>query len=234
MVDGPRQFAPCCRRPVMVTTFCCIPTMSEKRYWKGWSVCASSPTSLQPTCGLSDFVASADSGTRDYAGLFAVTTGHGIEQAKKNLPENDDYSGILLQALADRLAEALAEALHAKVRRELWGLCAGRGAEQPRPGQGKKYRGIRPAPGYPACPDHSEKEKIFKLLDAPGNIGVELTDSFAMHPAAAVSGYYIGHPESKYFVVGKTGQGSGQRITPDERTFRSTRLKKFLRPNLEY
>jgi 5-methyltetrahydrofolate--homocysteine methyltransferase len=151
---------------------------------------------------LADFVAPADSGVEDWAGLFAVTAGHGIEEAKKKLPENDDYAGILLQALADRLAEALAEALHAKVRRELWGYAP----DEELSNQDlikENYRGIRPAPGYPACPDHSEKAKIFELLDAPGNIGLELTESFAMHPAAAVSGYYFGHPDSKYFVVGK-------------------------------
>jgi len=181
---------------------------------------------------LSDFVASADSGTRDYAGLFAVTTGHGIEQAKKNLPENDDYSGILLQALADRLAEALAEALHAKVRRELWGYAPDEALSNHDLVK-EKYRGIRPAPGYPACPDHSEKEKIFKLLDAPGNIGVELTDSFAMHPAAAVSGYYIGHPESKYFVVGKLGKDQVKDYAR-RKNISLDQAEKFLRPNLEY
>ncbi len=181
---------------------------------------------------LADYVAPADSGIEDWAGLFAVTTGHGIEEAKKKLPENDDYSGIMLQALADRLAEALAEALHAKVRRELWGY-----APDEKLGNQElikeKYRGIRPAPGYPACPDHSEKEKIFKLLDAPGNIGVELTESFAMHPAAAVSGYYFGHPESKYFVVGKLGKDQVKDYAR-RKDIGMEQAEKFLRPNLDY
>lgn len=181
---------------------------------------------------LSDFVAPADSDTRDYAGMFAVTTGHGIEEAKKNLPDNDDYAGILLQALADRLAEALAEALHAKVRRELWGYAQDEELSNQELVK-EKYRGIRPAPGYPACPDHSEKEKLFKLLDAPGNIGLELTESFAMHPAAAVSGYYIGHPESKYFVVGKLGKDQVKDYAR-RKSISLEQAEKFLRPNLEY
>jgi len=179
---------------------------------------------------LADFVAPVDSGVKDHVGLFAVTTGHGIEDAKNRLPDNDDYAGILLQSLADRLAEALAESLHAKVRRELWGYAADESLSDQEL-IGEKYRGIRPAPGYPACPDHSEKRKVFELLDAPGNIGVELTESFAMHPAAAVSGYYFAHPESKYFVVGKLGRDqledyAGRKgISIDE-------AEKLLRPNL--
>ena len=181
---------------------------------------------------LADFVAPADSGVEDWAGIFAVTTGHGIEAAKKKLPENDDYSGIMLQALADRLAEALAEALHAKVRREIWGY-----ASDEQLGNQElikeKYRGIRPAPGYPACPDHSEKEKIFRLLDAPGKIGLELTESFAMHPAAAVSGYYFAHPDSKYFVVGKLGKDQVEDYAK-RKDISVEQAEKFLRPNLDY
>jgi 5-methyltetrahydrofolate--homocysteine methyltransferase len=154
---------------------------------------------------LSDFLAPAHSGVDDWVGLFAVTTGHGLEEAKKKLPENDDYAGILLQALADRLAEALAEALHAKVRRELWGYAPDEALSNEQLIR-EEYRGIRPAPGYPACPDHSEKTKLFELLGATEHAGMELTESFAMHPAAAVSGYYLAHPESKYFVVGKIGR----------------------------
>jgi len=180
---------------------------------------------------LADFVAPADSGVKDWAGLFAVTTGHGIEQARKNLPENDDYAGIMLQALADRLAEALAEALHAKVRRELWGYSANESLSNAELIK-ESYRGIRPAPGYPACPDHSEKLKIFELLDAPGNIGLELTESFAMHPAAAVSGYYFGHPDSKYFVIGKIGRDQLADYAKRKGISMDT-AEKFLRPNLE-
>jgi len=161
-----------------------------------------------------------------------VTTGHGIEAAKKKLPENDDYSAIMLQALADRLAEALAEALHARVRREIWGYAADENLSNQELIK-EKYRGIRPAPGYPACPDHSEKEKIFRLLDAPGKIGLELTESFAMHPAAAVSGYYFGHPESKYFVVGKIGKDQVEDYA-GRKDISLEQAEKFLRPNLEY
>ena len=181
---------------------------------------------------LADYVAPVDSGVEDWAGIFAVTTGHGIEEASKKLPDNDDYAGIMLQALADRLAEALTEALHAKVRREIWGYAP----DEDLSNQDlikEQYRGIRPAPGYPACPDHSEKEKIFRLLDAPGNIGVELTDSFAMHPAAAVSGYYFGHPDSKYFVVGKLGKDQVEDYAK-RKDISLEQAEKFLRPNLDY
>jgi 5-methyltetrahydrofolate--homocysteine methyltransferase len=180
---------------------------------------------------LADYVAPADSGVEDWAGLFAVTTGHGIEEAKKKLPDNDDYAGIMLQALADRLAEALAEALHAKVRRELWGYAPDEDLSNEDLIK-EEYRGIRPAPGYPACPDHSEKVKIFELLDAPGNIGLELTESFAMHPAAAVSGYYFGHPESKYFVVGKVGRDQVEDYA-ERKGIPVEQAEKYLRPNLE-
>jgi len=181
---------------------------------------------------LADYVAPRDSGVEDWAGMFAVTTGHGIEEAKNKLPENDDYSGIMLQSLADRLAEALAEALHAKVRREIWGYAPDEDLSNQELIK-EKYRGIRPAPGYPACPDHSEKEKIFRLLDAPGNIGLELTESFAMHPAAAVSGYYFGHPDSKYFVVGKLGKDQVKDYA-ERKDISVDQAEKFLRPNLDY
>jgi len=181
---------------------------------------------------LADYVAPADSGIEDWAGLFAVTTGHGIEEAKKKLPDNDDYAGILLQALADRLAEALAEALHAKVRREIWGYASDEDLSNAELIK-EKYRGIRPAPGYPACPDHSEKRKLFELLDAPGNAGLELTESFAMHPAAAVSGYYFAHPESKYFVVGKLGRDQVEDYAK-RKGISLEQAEKFLRPNLDY
>jgi len=181
---------------------------------------------------LSDFVAPAESGQADHIGLFAVTTGHGLDSALERLPENDDYSAILLQALADRLAEALAEAMHAQVRRTLWAY-----APEETLGSdeliGEHYRGIRPAPGYPACPDHSEKLKLFELLDAPERIGITLTESFAMQPAAAVSGYYFAHPESKYFVVGKLARDQVEDYA--RRKGISFELaEKYLRPNLGY
>ncbi len=181
---------------------------------------------------LSDFVAEAGSGINDWAGVFAVTTGIGLEDALEHFPETDDYSRILLQSMADRLAEALAEALHQKVRRELWGYAADEALEN-RELIREKYRGIRPAPGYPACPDHSEKEKLFRLMDVTDNIGIELTEGFAMTPMAAVSGYYFGHPDSKYFVVGKLGKDQVEDYA-ERKGVSVEQAEKFLRPNLDY
>ncbi len=181
---------------------------------------------------LADFVAPADSGIADWTGLFAVTAGLGLEEAiEKHLPANDDYSEILLKALADRLAEALAEALHAKVRREIWGYAADESLDSGALIR-EKFRGIRPAPGYPACPDHSEKEKIFALLDAPDRIGVTLTENFAMLPTAAVSGYYFAHPDSQYFVVGKLDRDQVEDYAR-RKGISMEKAEKFLRPNLE-
>jgi 5-methyltetrahydrofolate--homocysteine methyltransferase len=181
---------------------------------------------------LSDFVADADSGIADWAGLFAVTTGIGLEEALEQFPETDDYSRILLQSLADRLAEALAEALHEKVRCEIWGYAADEGLDNQELIR-EKYRGIRPAPGYPACPDHSEKTKLFELLEVTDRIGVELTEGFAMKPMAAVSGYYFGHPESKYFVVGKLGKDQVEDYA-ERKGISVAEAEKYLRPNLDY
>ncbi|RFF32854.1 methionine synthase [Wenzhouxiangella sediminis] len=181
---------------------------------------------------LSDFVADADSGIKDWAGLFAVTTGIGLEEALEQFPATDDYSRILLQSLADRLAEALAEALHQKVRREIWGYAADEALDNKALIR-EKYRGIRPAPGYPACPDHSEKVKLFELLDVTDRIGIELTDGFAMKPMAAVSGYYFGHPESKYFVVGKLGKDQVEDYA-ERKGISIAEAEKYLRPNLDY
>ncbi len=162
-----------------------------------------------PNLCLADFVAPADSGIKDWTGLFAVTTGRGIEEAQKNLPKDDDYSGILLQALADRLAEALAEALHAKVRREYWGYAADEKLDNKELIK-EKYRGIRPAPGYPACPDHSEKTKVFDLLDAPGNVGMELTESFATHRRG--TRLLLRPPGLQVSRGGQAGEGPGFRL----------------------
>ncbi|MFN9730166.1 MAG: methionine synthase [Pseudomonadota bacterium] len=157
----------------------------------------------RPNLCLSDFVAPKGSGAQDWIGAFAVTAGIGIDaHVARFEAAHDDYNAILLKALADRLAEALAEALHARVRRELWGYAPDESLD----GEAliaEAYRGIRPAPGYPACPEHSEKAKLFDLLDAPRRAGVTLTESFAMLPAAAVSGYYFAHPQAQYFVVGR-------------------------------
>ncbi len=156
-----------------------------------------------PNQCLADFIAPRDSGVADYIGAFAVTAGLGVEaKVKEFLARHDDYGAIMLKAIADRLAEAFAEHLHQLVRTEHWGYAAGEklGNEEL---IAEKYRGIRPAPGYPACPDHTEKAELFRILDATRNAGIELTESFAMQPAAAVSGFYLSHPESRYFAVGK-------------------------------
>ncbi len=152
---------------------------------------------------LADFVAPKDTGVADYVGGFAVTTGIGEEAAlEKHLKKTDDYGRIMLKALCDRLAEALAEHMHARVRREFWGYAAGETLSNDDL-ISEKYQGIRPAPGYPAQPDHTEKATLFKLLDAEKQAGITLTESFAMWPGAAVSGLYFSHPDSHYFGVGK-------------------------------
>ena len=156
-----------------------------------------------PNYCLADFIAPKESGVKDYIGGFAVTTGIGIEKKMKEFEKaNDDYSAIMLQALADRLAEAFAEHLHLRVRREFWGYAADEALSN-EDIIAEKYRGIRPAPGYPACPEHSEKGPLFELLQAPKNAGITLTESYAMLPTAAVSGFYFAHPEAKYFATGK-------------------------------
>ncbi len=181
---------------------------------------------------LADFVAPADSGVPDWVGGFAVTAGLGIEKAVKKLPEHDDYADIMLKALADRLAEAMAEALHAKMRREIWGYAADEDLDNESLID-EQYRGIRPAPGYPACPDHSEKTKLFELLDAPGRLGMKLTENFAMLPTAAVSGLYFAHPQSKYFVVGKLGRDQVEDYA-QRKGIEFETAEKYLRPNLGY
>jgi 5-methyltetrahydrofolate--homocysteine methyltransferase len=152
---------------------------------------------------LADYIAPAGIGVQDHIGLFAVTAGLGIEHKLAEFEAaNDDYQAILLKALADRLAESLAEYMHLQVRKHYWGYVPGETLDN---GQliSEEYQGIRPAPGYPACPDHSEKRKIFDLLDVTRNIGMQLTEGFAMYPAASVSGYYFAHPQAKYFVLGQ-------------------------------
>ncbi len=155
---------------------------------------------------LSDFVAPKTQGVNDYVGGFVVTTGNGIEaHIQRFEADHDDYSSILLKALADRLAEAFAEKMHEIVRRELWGYAHDEHLTNDDLIR-EKYRGIRPAPGYPACPDHTEKRGLFQILDATKHTGVELTDSLAMYPASSVSGWYFAHPQSKYFGLGKIGK----------------------------
>lgn len=160
-------------------------------------------TAGQPNLALSDFIAPKESGVKDYIGGFVVTTGHGIdEHIQRFEDDHDDYSSILLKALADRLAEAFAEYMHAYVRKEQWGYAAGETLDNSELIQ-EKYRGIRPAPGYPACPDHTEKPGLFRILNATEVSGVSLTETLAMWPASSVSGWYFAHPDSKYFGLGK-------------------------------
>ncbi|MCF6251280.1 MAG: methionine synthase [Methylococcaceae bacterium] len=155
---------------------------------------------------LSDFIASKDSGKADYIGGFAVTAGIGIEEKIAQFEkDHDDYNSIMLKALADRLAEAFAEYLHEQVRKDYWGYAADETHENAQL-ISEAYKGIRPAPGYPACPDHTEKAKLFELLNVTASTSIELTESFAMFPTAAVSGWYLSHPESQYFNVGKIDQ----------------------------
>jgi 5-methyltetrahydrofolate--homocysteine methyltransferase len=158
----------------------------------------------KPNYCLADFVAPKESGVGDYLGAFAVTTGLGIERKLAEFAAtHDDYAAIMLKALADRLAEAFAEWLHRRVRRELWGYAAAEELDNTALIR-EEYRGIRPAPGYPACPDHSAKAPLFDLLRAP-DIGMSLTENYAMLPAAAVSGFYFAHPDATYFAVGRIG-----------------------------
>ncbi|AUT53309.1 methionine synthase [Paraburkholderia caribensis] len=160
---------------------------------------------MRPNRSLADFIAPKDSGVADYIGMFAVTAGLGVDTKEKQFEQDhDDYSAIMLKALADRFAEAFAEAMHARVRRDLWGYAQNETLSNDEL-IGEKYRGIRPAPGYPACPDHLVKRDMFDVLQA-GEIGMSVTESLAMLPAASVSGFYLAHPDSTYFSVGKIGQ----------------------------
>jgi 5-methyltetrahydrofolate--homocysteine methyltransferase len=161
------------------------------------------PGASEELASLADFIAPKETELTDYIGAFAVTTGIGADElAAQYETAHDDYNAIMVKALADRLAEAFAEHLHERVRREHWGYAADETLDNEALIK-EKYRGIRPAPGYPACPDHTEKGTLFKLLDVENNIGLALTDSYAMSPAAAVSGWYFGHPDAKYFNTGK-------------------------------
>ena len=180
-----------------------------------------------------DFIAPADSGKQDWIGAFAVTAGIGIDtHVARFEAEHDDYNAILLKALADRFAEALAERLHQRVRTEFWGYDRAETLDNEALID-EQYRGIRPAPGYPACPEHSEKRRLFDLLQAEKNAGMELTESFAMLPTAAVSGYYFSHPQSQYFVVGRL---SREQVTDYARRKGVDRgqAERWLASNLDY
>jgi 5-methyltetrahydrofolate--homocysteine methyltransferase len=186
----------------------------------------------RPNRALADFVAPKNSGLKDYIGGFAVGI-HGAEElAKKFEQAHDDYNSIMAKALADRLAEAFAERLHERVRREFWGYAADEKLVNEALVR-EEYKGIRPAPGYPACPDHTEKELLFKLIEATKHTGVKLTESFAMWPAAAVSGFYFSHPDSAYFAVGNLGKDQVEDYARRKGMDRAT-LERWLSPNLGY
>jgi 5-methyltetrahydrofolate--homocysteine methyltransferase len=159
-----------------------------------------------PRKSLADFVAPRETGLADHVGAFAVTAGLGLaEKVAEFKKEQDDYSAILLESLADRLAEAFAERLHERVRKEFWGYAPDEALDATGL-LAEDYRGIRPAPGYPACPEHTEKRTIWELLDAETHTGIELTDSMAMWPGASVCGLYFSHPRARYFVLGRIGR----------------------------
>ncbi len=187
----------------------------------------------RPDFCLADFIAPADSGKQDWIGAFAVTAGIGIEpHVARFEADHDDYNAILLKALADRLAEALAERLHQRVRTDYWGYATGEALDNEALID-EQYVGIRPAPGYPACPEHSEKGTLFRLLDAERNADMQLTESFAMLPTAAVSGYYFSHPQSQYFVVGRVTR---EQVTDYARRkgVERAQVERWLASNLDY
>jgi len=188
-------------------------------------------TKDQPNLALADFIAPKGSGIQDYMGAFCVCTGFGTAEKAKAFEEaNDDYNSIMIKALADRLAEAFAEYLHLKVRKEYWGYASDENLTNEDLIQ-ETYKGIRPAPGYPACPDHLEKKTLWELLNVEQEIGVKLTESLAMWPAAAVSGYYFAHPEAKYFGLGKIKED--QLVSYSKRRgIPLDEARKWLNPNL--
>jgi len=187
----------------------------------------------RPNLCLADFIAPKETGVQDWIGGFAVTAGLGIEEHLERFhKDNDDYSAIILKALADRMAEALAEYMHRKVRTEYWGYAPDESLDNEAL-VAEKYRGIRPAPGYPACPDHTEKATLFKLLDATNNADIELTEGFSMYPAAAVSGWYFSHPDSQYFVVGKLTKDQVEDFA-ERKGWTLAEAERWLSANLDY
>jgi len=184
----------------------------------------------RPNQCLSDFIAPKSSGIADYIGMFAVTAGIGIEKHEKRFEDaNDDYSSIMLKALADRLAEAFAEQMHERVRKDLWGYAPDEALDNVALIR-EEYSGIRPAPGYPACPEHTVKADMFRVLQAE-EIGMRLTESYAMYPGAAVSGFYLAHPQSKYFSVGKIGMDQVEDMAK-RRGVAKEDIERWLAPNL--
>ncbi len=186
-----------------------------------------------PNRCLADLIAPRDNGKADYIGAFAVTTGIGIDShVTKFKQAHDDYSAILLQALADRLAEAFAEHMHERVRKDFWGYAQDESLSNDKL-IGEEYQGIRPAPGYPACPDHTEKAALWTLLDAEKHTSIQLTESFAMLPAASVSGFYFSHPEARYFGTGKIGRDQVEDLATRKGTS-VAELERWLSPILAY
>jgi len=182
---------------------------------------------------LADFVAPIASGITDWMGLFAVTTGIGLDAKVAEFEAaHDDYSSIMVKALADRLAEAAAERLHERVRREYWGYAPDEQLDNSALIH-EEYQGIRPAPGYPACPDHTEKGTLFRVLEATERTGIRITESFAMVPTAAVSGYYFWRPEAQYFGVGKIERDQVESYAR-RKGVSQTEAERWLAPNLNY
>jgi 5-methyltetrahydrofolate--homocysteine methyltransferase len=185
-----------------------------------------------PNRSLADFVAPASTGLQDYVGAFAVTAGIGLgEKVAEFRAALDDYSAIMVEALGDRLAEAFAERLHERVRTEFWGYAPEQLSNEDLIAE--RYHGIRPAPGYPACPDHTEKALLWELLDVEKNAGIALTESMAMWPGAAVSGWYFSHPQSQYFVVGRLGRDQVAEYA-DRKGWTLAETERWLSPNLGY
>jgi 5-methyltetrahydrofolate--homocysteine methyltransferase len=186
----------------------------------------------EPCRSLADFIAPQDTGLPDTIGAFAVTTGMGLKELCDGFrARHDDYSAIMAEAIADRLAEAFAEALHKRVR-DQWGFGCTEGLTKQEI-IAEKYRGIRPAPGYPACPDHTEKGTIWRLLDVHANTGIEITESFAMWPGSSISGIYFAHPESRFFSLGKIDRDQVQDYAKRKGT-PLTEVERWLGPNLNY
>ena len=184
-----------------------------------------------PNIALADFIAPKETGIQDYIGCFCVSAGFGTEELALEFEKNhDDYNAIMIKALADRLAEAFAEYLHKEVRTKYWGYADKENLDNEALID-EKYRGIRPAPGYPACPDHLEKLTIWEVLDVEKNIGVKLTDSLAMWPAASVSGYYFAHPQAKYFGLGKIKMDQVEDFAK-RKGITIEKAKKWLAPNI--
>ncbi len=207
-------------RSNVLTTFCCLRQNMSK-------------SGNKANMSLADFIAPKESGVKDYLGVFAVTTGLGIQtHIKKFEEDHDDYNSIMLKVLADRLAEAFAEHMHERVRKEFWGYASDEELSNVELIK-EKYRGIRPAPGYPACPDHTEKQTLFNLLNTDGPIDISITESFAMMPASSVSGLYFSHPDSQYFGIGKINKDQVKDYA-NRKKMDLTEAERWLAPSLGY